>query len=148
LSARHIQATPRDCNDSTAKTANQSIKPIHTQYFVLFLYNNQKVRCAMNLQQLSHNAQTGLIDELNLISLEGGIYLLEARMDGISNRLADNNGQTLCLRSIEHAREVLKNVATVPFHLVHAVVHEEMCGLPAAPGEVLRVPISMHSSLT
>jgi hypothetical protein len=99
----------------------------------------------MNLQQLSHNAQSGLIDELNLISLEGGIYLLEARMEGKSNRLADDKGQTVRLRSIEHAREMLKNVSVVPFHLVHAVVHEEMCGLPSAPSEVLRVPISMHS---
>ncbi|MBX9912264.1 MAG: cation transporter [Pseudomonadaceae bacterium] len=98
----------------------------------------------MNLQQLSHNAQSGLIDELNLISLEGGIYLLEARMEGKSNRLADDKGLTFRIRSIEHAREVLKNVSIVPFHLVHPVVHEEMCGLPPAPSEILRLPISMH----
>ena len=40
------------------------------------------MRLAMNLQELNSHAVAGSIDELNLISIEGGIYLLEARMHG------------------------------------------------------------------
>ncbi len=61
----------------------------------------------MNLHELDAYAVAGKIDELNLISLEGGIYLLEARMHGTAYPLSDAHGQMLHLRSVEHAREVL-----------------------------------------
>jgi hypothetical protein len=61
----------------------------------------------MNLQELNAYAVAGKVDELNLISMEGGIYLLEARMHGAAYPLSDARGQMLQLRSVEHAREVL-----------------------------------------
>ena len=61
----------------------------------------------MNLHDLSAHAQAGRVDELNLISLEGGIYLLEARMEGRAHPILTDQGSTLNLRSIEHARDVL-----------------------------------------
>jgi len=61
----------------------------------------------MNLQELNAFAIAGKVDELNLISLEGGIYLLEARMHGAAYPLSDASGGMFHLRSVEHAREVL-----------------------------------------
>ncbi len=100
----------------------------------------------MNLHDLSHHAHAGHIDALNLISIEGGIYLLEVHMDGAPQPLHDGTGKTLHLRSVEHARELLQELPPLPFHLVHAVVHDEMCGMQDGTQDCLRVPIAMHSS--
>jgi hypothetical protein len=100
----------------------------------------------MNLQDLSQFAHAGQIDALNLISIEGGIYLLQAHMDGCIHPLNDGNGKTLHLRSVEHARDLLTDMPRIPFHLVHAVVHDEMCGMQDGTQDVLRVPISFNSS--
>ncbi|MHC8359975.1 DUF6482 family protein [Pseudomonas sp. LS2P72] len=95
----------------------------------------------MNLQELNAYAIAGKIDELNLISMEGGIYLLEARMHGAAYPLSDTHGQTFHLRSIEHARELLHSFPNLPFNLVHTSVHDEMCGLGGSTEESLKVPI-------
>lgn len=100
----------------------------------------------MNLHDLSVHAHAGHIDELNLISIEGGIYVLEAHMDGRPHPLNDAGGRTLHLRSVEHARELLHELPPLPFHLVHAVVHDEMCGMQDGPADTLRVPISRGST--
>lgn len=98
----------------------------------------------MNLNDLSTHAQAGRIDELNLISLEGGIYLLEARMDGRAHPIINEQGNTLNLRSVEHARDVLQEIPALPFFLVHSSVHDEMCGMPSADNS-LRVPLAFRS---
>jgi hypothetical protein len=100
----------------------------------------------MNLQELTAHASAGRIDELNLISMEGGIYLLEARMHGTAHPLNDARGKTLHLRSVEHARDVLHAITPMPFNLVHAVVHDEMCGLHDAEEQTVRVPLSIRSA--
>ncbi|UUY10123.1 DUF6482 family protein [Pseudomonas sp. J452] len=100
----------------------------------------------MRLFDLLAHAQAGHVDELNLISLEGGIYVLEVRMDGQTLPVKDEHGKTLHLRSVEHARDVLRELPRLPFHLVHAEVHDEMCGMPPAASEPLRVPISMNNA--
>lgn len=99
----------------------------------------------MNLQQLRGHALAGEVDELNLISIEGGIYVLEVQMDGIAYGFTDASGKSQHMRSIEHARDVLHELPRLPFNLVHAVVHDEMCGMPDGPQDTLRVPISMNS---
>ena len=100
----------------------------------------------MNLQELNAFAIAHKVDELNLISLEGGIYLLEARMHGAACPLSDAHGKVLHLRSVEHAREVLHAFPTLPFNLVHTSVHDEMCGLGASAEESLKVPIAFRSA--
>jgi hypothetical protein len=101
----------------------------------------------MTLFELIHHARSGHhIDALNLISIEGGIYLLEVHMDGRPQPLQDDSGHTLHLRSVEHARELLQELPPLPFYLVHAVVHDEMCGMQDGTQNTLRVPISLHSS--
>ena len=97
----------------------------------------------MKLHDLSTHALAGRIEALDLISLEGGIYVLEAQMDGRPHSLVDEHGRVCHLRSVEHARDLLQELPPLPFHLIHAVVHEEMCGFPAGPQQRLRVPISL-----
>ncbi len=99
----------------------------------------------MTENELAEHLHAGSIDELNLISIEGGIYLLEARSQGVVQLLRGERGETRHLRSVEHARELLRELPPVPFHLVHAVVHDEMCGMPVDKREALRVPISFES---
>ncbi|MET1078568.1 MAG: DUF6482 family protein [Pseudomonas sp.] len=99
----------------------------------------------MKLHHLTEQARAGHIDELNLVSLEGGIYLLEVRVDGQVHLLSDEAGTTLQLRSVEQARQLLQGLPSVPFHLVHSCVHDEICGLPGAARESLRVPLAMTS---
>lgn len=100
----------------------------------------------MNLQELNAYAVAGKVDELNLISMEGGIYLLEARMHGAAYPLSDVSGRMLSLRSVEHAREVLHSFPQLPFNLIHTSVHDEMCGLSASAEDSLRLPIAWHSA--
>jgi hypothetical protein len=100
----------------------------------------------MNLHELNAHATAGHIDELNLISIEGGIYLLEARMHGAAHPLHDGHGKTLHLRSVEHARDLLHSLPSIPFHLVHAVVHDEMCGMHETEEQTVRVPMSIRSA--
>ena len=101
----------------------------------------------MNLQELNAYAIAGKVDELNLISMEGGIYLLEARMHGAAYPLSDAHGKAFHLRSVEHAREVLHACPKVQFNLVHTSVHDEMCGLVADLDESLKVPLAWRSAL-
>jgi hypothetical protein len=101
----------------------------------------------MNLQELTDNAHAGRVDELNLISIEGGIYLLEVRHGGRAHPLNDAQGKAVRLRSVEHARTLLEHVPLVPFHLVHASAHDEMCGLGSRAEAPLKVSISLRSAL-
>ncbi|WP_025108779.1 DUF6482 family protein [Pseudomonas sp. H1h] len=101
----------------------------------------------MNLQELNAFAIARKVDELNLISMEGGIYLLEARMHGAAYPLSDLKGEMLKLRSVEHARDVLHNFPVLPFNLVHTSVHDEMCGLGGSVDESLKVPLAWRSAL-
>ncbi|RON17827.1 DUF6482 family protein [Pseudomonas frederiksbergensis] len=97
----------------------------------------------MTLQELNAYAIAGKIDELNLISMEGMIYVLEARMHGAAYPLRDAHGQMLLLRSVEHARDVLHAFPKLSFNVVHTSVHDEMCG--ASTEESLKVPITFRS---
>jgi hypothetical protein len=101
----------------------------------------------MNLQELNAYAIAKKVDELNLISMEGGIYLLEARMQGAAVPLRGIKGEMLTLRSVEHARDLLHNFPELPFNLVHTSVHDEMCGLGPSSEESLKVPLAWRSAL-
>lgn len=100
----------------------------------------------MNLQQLTEHARAGEVTSLDLLSLEGGLYLLEVRLAQGAYRLTDEAGRFLRLRSVEHARELLAGLPEVPLYLVHASAYDEMCGLPEGRREPLRVPIALRSA--
>jgi hypothetical protein len=96
---------------------------------------------AMNLQTLTELSVEGRVHELELLSLEGGIYVLRARLDGGLLTLRDESGKTLNIRSTTHLRELLRFVPRLPCTLVQQVVHDEMCGQREGPIEPLRVPL-------
>lgn len=99
----------------------------------------------MNLQELTNRSLAGDVDELHLVSLEGGIYVLEARMGQRFVPIQDARGHVLGVRSLQHARELLTALPPIPFQLVHAVVQDEMCG--AQSGYAIAdegVPIPLH----
>lgn len=99
----------------------------------------------MNLSDLARHANAGRIDALELISLEGGIYILDIYLQGQRHALVDERGSVCHLRSVEHARDLLRDVPELPFHLVQQSPYDEMCGLADSVREPLRVPIGMRS---
>lgn len=99
----------------------------------------------MNLSDLARHANAGRIDALELISLEGGIYILDIYLQGQRHALVDERGSVCHLRSVEHARDLLRDLPELPFHLVQQSPYDEMCGLADGIREPLRVPIGMRS---
>lgn len=99
----------------------------------------------MNLQELINRSLAGDIDELQLVSLEGDIYVLEARSGQRFNPIQDGKGHVLKVRSLEHARQLLAALPPLPFQLVQAPVQDEMCGA-AGGGAVASegVPMPLH----
>ncbi|WP_170799045.1 DUF6482 family protein [Stutzerimonas stutzeri] len=99
----------------------------------------------MNLSDLARHANAGRIDALELISLEGGIYILDIYLQGQRHALVDERGSVCHLCSVEHARDLLRDLPELPFHLVQQSPYDEMCGLADGVREPLRVPIGMRS---
>lgn len=99
----------------------------------------------MTLPELLRSAREGAVSELELISLEGGIYLLQILGTQQRNYLVDSTGRNQHLRSVEHARDLLQELPEVPLFLVHASAYDEMCGLPAGSRDALRVPVGLRS---
>ncbi|CAI3793923.1 hypothetical protein GLGCALEP_00896 [Pseudomonas sp. MM221] len=100
----------------------------------------------MNLHQLNLEARAGHVDEVNLIAIEGGDYLIEARLKGRAHPLSDTRGERLRVHSVEDARKLLQTIPMVSMNLVHWSVQDEMCGMGAHPEEDLKVPISQRSA--
>lgn len=100
----------------------------------------------MNLHQLNTEARAGHVDELNLIAIEGGDYLLEARVKGRAQPLDDTRGQRLRVHSVEDARQLLQSLPLLSMNLVHWSVQDEMCGLGVHPEEDLKLPFSQRSA--
>lgn len=71
----------------------------------------------MKLRELITHAQAGRIESLDLVSIEGGIYLLNAHMDGRIHGLHDECDKAMRLRSVEHARYLLEQAPDVPLYL-------------------------------
>ncbi|SDI11006.1 hypothetical protein SAMN05216588_111126 [Pseudomonas flavescens] len=99
----------------------------------------------MTLPELLRAAREGAISELQLISLEGGIYLLQIIGSLRRCHLVDDAGRNVHLRSVEHARDLLQELPEVPLFLMHASAYDEMCGLAGGSRAALRVPVSLRS---
>lgn len=101
----------------------------------------------MNIQDIYEYASVGDLQALELLSLEGGIYLLQAQIDGQIHSIKMQDGTMLRLRSVTHARELLEGLPVmVPFHLVHCDVHAEMCGCGLGTTPPFREPIALASA--
>ena len=68
----------------------------------------------MNLHTLTQHAANSEIRELELLSLEGGVYLARIRLDDGQFTLLDEAAQPMHLRSIPHLRQVLHTVPAFP----------------------------------
>lgn len=100
----------------------------------------------MNLNTLSERARAGEALELELLSLEGGIYLLRVQSAQGVHHLLDERGRVMHLRSSTHLRDLLDEhqVPALPCVLLQHVAHDEMCGRGAGPVEPLRLPLNLQ----
>lgn len=101
----------------------------------------------MKLDELSKQAKAEQITELNLVSVEGGSYVLHAVIDGRSHPVHDANDQTLHVASVDEARKCLVDVPEMPFFLVQPAVYDEMVGHAPDQNTTSREPIKFRSSL-
>jgi hypothetical protein len=99
----------------------------------------------MTLAQLQQLALAGDIHELNLLSLEGGFYVLQALTADGNARLEDDRARVLHLRSLEHARFVLREVPELPLYLVQFSAHDEMVGMAPRSESPLKVKVSTRA---
>ncbi len=99
----------------------------------------------MNLHELNAQARSGHVQELNLIAIEGGDFLLEARCHGKAHALTDARGARLKVHSVVDAQRLLVGLPALPTHLVHWSVQDEMCGMADVAEEDLRLPLSRGS---
>lgn len=97
----------------------------------------------MNLQTLTEHAVNSEIRELELLSLEGGFYLVRIRLDNGLFTLFDDRAKPMHLRSITQLRDLLQTVRAFPCVLVQQCAHDEMCGRDTGSVEEMRIPFSL-----
>ncbi|WP_047528733.1 DUF6482 family protein [Pseudomonas sp. 11/12A] len=97
----------------------------------------------MNLPALTERAANGEVRELELLSLEGGLYLARVGLDQDQFTLMDDEAKPIRLRSINHLHDLLQFVPPFPSVLVQQCVHDEMCGSRDGPIGSLRIPFSL-----
>ena len=97
----------------------------------------------MNLQTLTEHAVNSEIRELELLSLEGGFYLVRIRLDDGLFTLLDDRAKPMHLRSMTQLRDLLQTVRAFPCVLVQQCAHDEMCGRDTGSVEEMRIPFSL-----
>jgi hypothetical protein len=98
---------------------------------------------SLNLQELTTLASHGEILELELLSLQGGVYIARVRLAEGLLTLMDERAQPLRLRSVTHLRELLPLAPPFPCVLVQQCAHDEMCGVRNGEVEALRIGFSL-----
>lgn len=101
----------------------------------------------MDLSKLASHVKAGDIEEIDLVAMEGGSFVMHVLVAGKSQRVVNAKGETLHVASIEEARKNLAGVPEVPLFLVQPAVHEEMVGLDDSNKQPYREPIPFRSSL-
>lgn len=101
----------------------------------------------MELSKLADHVKKGEIEEVHLVAMEGGSYVMHAIKNGKSHPLINAKGSTLHIASLEEARKNLKGVPEVPLFLIQPAVYDEMVGLGSTDRQPHREPIPWHSSL-
>lgn len=103
----------------------------------------------MTLEQLIGAAERGALQDLDLLSHEGAVYLVEARIEGARFVLKQRDGdrRPWVFRSLHDARTALAEVPFDTINLVHLNVCDEMgptslftSGAQAA----MRLPLPLH----
>lgn len=101
----------------------------------------------MDLSKLATHVKAGEIEEIHLVAMEGGSFVMHALSGGKSHPLINAKGSTLHVASLEEARKNLAGVSPVPLFLVQPAVHDEMVGLEGTGRQLNRELIPWHSSL-
>jgi hypothetical protein len=100
----------------------------------------------MKVEEVASSVKAGQVEELKLVSVEGGSYTLHATVGGKSERVLNAQGDTLHVASVDQARKLLVDVPdTVPLYLVQPAVYDEMVGLDSGPTDS-REQIPLHST--
>ncbi|HCV75765.1 MULTISPECIES: DUF6482 family protein [Pseudomonadaceae] len=86
----------------------------------------------MNVKELNQQVKAGAVKEVNLVSMEGGSYVIHALVEGTSVPVADDKGATLHVASVEEARRILDDVKDVRLFIAQPAVYEEMVGQPVS----------------
>ena len=87
----------------------------------------------MNVKELNQQVKAGAVKEVNLVSMEGGSYVIHALVEGTSVPLADDKGANLHVASVEEARRILDGVKEVRLFIAQPAVYEEMVGQEVTP---------------
>jgi len=82
----------------------------------------------MNVKELNQQVKAGAVTEVNLVSMEGGSYVIHALVEGTSVPVANDKGATLHVASVEEARRILDDVKDVRLFIAQPAVYEEMVG--------------------
>ena len=98
----------------------------------------------MTLQELTVAATAGHVQGMEVVSLEGGFYVVQARLVSGLQLIRDEHGQVLHLRSTTQVREALAELASLPCELVQHCAHDEMCAPRQTAVQPLRVPLSLE----
>ncbi|WP_430317294.1 DUF6482 family protein [Pseudomonas nitroreducens] len=98
----------------------------------------------MTLQEFAQAATAGHIQAIELISLEGGFYVLQARLAEGLRPIRGEREQVLQLRSTNEVRAVLAEWASLPCELGQHCVHDEICASHPTAVAPLRVPLSLE----
>lgn len=99
----------------------------------------------MRLEVLFDLAHTNRLDSLDLLSLEGGFYVLQVHVEGRLASVEDDRSEQLRIRSVEHARQLLEPLPDTPLFLVQHSAYDEMCGLTEGVRPPLRIPLALRS---
>jgi hypothetical protein len=100
----------------------------------------------MTLTELKALAEAGKVQELNLLSLEGGFYILDIHGVEARGRLQEDSGKTMHLRSAGHARHILRELPELPFYLVQYSPYDEMVGAAPRSEAPLKTQLSFRNS--
>ncbi|WP_259754948.1 DUF6482 family protein [Pseudomonas sp. GCEP-101] len=98
----------------------------------------------MTMQELAQAVAAGRVRGFETISLEGGFYVVQARLAERSHPLRDAHGEMLHLRSIAQVRDVLREWASLPCELVQHCVHDEIGATHPTAVPPLRVALSLE----
>ncbi|MCG8906787.1 MULTISPECIES: DUF6482 family protein [Pseudomonas] len=98
----------------------------------------------MTMQELAQAAAAGRVLGFEAISLEGGFYVLQARLAEGLRPVRDDDGQVLHLRSTTQVREALRDWASLPCELVQHCAHDEICSAHPTAVQPLRVALSLE----
>lgn len=101
----------------------------------------------MELSKLAAHVKAGKIEEVHLVAMEGGSYVVHALTEGKSHPVINAKGSTLHVASIEEARKNLAGVPPVPLFIIQPAVQDEMIGQGDADRQPNREPVPWHSSL-